>query len=114
MDIAKFKELMSEEYASMTWYEAEDKINTIASSATLSENLNILQEELIQAVSKYNRNVPDSNYMLLEEMADVELAIWCVRTAMGLADEDMDHAYDIKLRRAYERIKKEGDKDGNK
>lgn len=117
MDIAKFKELMSEEYASMTWYEAEDKINTIASSATLSENLNILQEELaelIQAVSKYNRDVPDSNYMLLEEMADVELAIWCVRTAMGLADEDMDHAYDIKLRRAYERIKKEGDKDGNK
>lgn len=117
MDITKFKELMGEEYTSMTWYEANDKVNAITSSVSLQENLNILQEELaelIQAVSKYNRDVPDSEYMLLEEIADVELAIWCVRTAMGIADEDVDHAHDIKLNRAYERIKKEGDKDGNK
>lgn len=115
MDITKFKDLMSEEYTSMTRAEANDKIATIASSATLQENLNILQEELaelIQAVSKYNRNVPDSKYMLLEEIADVTLAIWCLRTAMSLEDEDMDHAYDIKLNRAYEGIKIEYTTDG--
>lgn len=75
-----------------------------------SVNLIIAMEELAelsQSVSKYLRGIRDSESMLnlLEEVADVEIALKYIKQITCLKNEDVLLAKDIKLNRLQSKMK---------
>lgn len=74
-----------------------------------TKKLQIAQEELaelIQAISKYTRGTPDSNMLVLEELADVTIVLSYVRQICGFNLEDLVKAINIKLEREKKRLDK--------
>lgn len=74
-----------------------------------TKKLQIAQEELaelIQAISKYMRGTPDSNMLVLEELADVTIILSYVRQICGFDLEDLVKAINIKLEREKKRLDK--------
>ena len=74
-----------------------------------TKKLQIAQEELaelIQAISKYMRDTPDSSMLVLEELADVEIVLSYVRQICGFDLEDLVKAINIKLERENKRLDK--------
>lgn len=74
-----------------------------------TKKLQIAQEELaelVQAISKYMREVPDSNMLVLEELADVTIVLSYVRQICGLSLEDLVKAINIKLEREKNRLER--------
>lgn len=74
-----------------------------------TKKLQIAQEELaelIQAISKYMRDTPDSNMLVLEEFADVTIILSYVRQICGFDLEDLVKAINIKLEREKKRLDK--------
>lgn len=74
-----------------------------------TKKLQIAQEELaelVQAISKYMGEVPDSNMLVLEELADVTIVLSYVRQICGLSLEDLVKAINIKLEREKKRLER--------
>ena len=74
-----------------------------------TKKLQIAQEELaelIQAISKYMRNIPDANMMVLEELADVYIVMNYIVKACNFNNEDLFSAFDIKIEREKKRLEK--------
>lgn len=74
-----------------------------------TKKLQIAQEELaelVQAISKYMRDTPDSNMLVLEELADVTIVLSYVRQICGFDLEDLVKAINIKLEREKKRLDK--------
>lgn len=74
-----------------------------------TKKLQIAQEELaelVQAISKYMRGTPDSNMLVLEELADVTIVLSYVRQICGFNLEDLVKAINIKLEREKKRLDK--------
>ena len=74
-----------------------------------AKKLQIAQEELaelVQAISKYMRGTPDSNMLVLEELADVTIILSYVRQICGFNFEDLVKAINIKLEREKKRLNK--------
>ena len=74
-----------------------------------TKKLQIAQEELaelIQAISKYMRDTPDSSMLVLEELADVAIVLSYVRQICGFDLEDLVKAINIKLEREKKRLDK--------
>ena len=72
-----------------------------------TKKLQIAQEELaelIQAISKYMRGTPDSNMLVLEELADVTIVLSYVRQVCGFNLEDLVKAMNIKIEREKKRL----------
>lgn len=72
-----------------------------------TKKLQIAQEELaelIQAIGKYMRNIPDANMMVLEELADVYIVMSYIVEACNFNKEDLFSAIDIKIEREKERL----------
>lgn len=77
----------------------------IADHYGLDSQLSILQEEcaeLIQAVSKYRRG--ESNLLVLEELADVEIMVAQIRYLAGKNSVIIDEFKDKKIKRQIERM----------
>ena len=74
-----------------------------------AKKFQIAQEELaelVQAISKYMRGTPDSNMLVLEELADVTIILSYVRQICGFDLEDLVKAINIKLEREKKRLDK--------
>lgn len=74
-----------------------------------TKKLQIAQEELaelVQAISKYIRGTPDSNMLVLEELADVTIILSYVRQICDFDLEDLVKAINIKLEREKKRLDK--------
>lgn len=74
-----------------------------------TKKLQIAQEELaelVQAISKYMRDTPDSSMLVLEELADVTIVLSYVRQICGFNLEDLVKAMNIKLEREKKRLDK--------
>lgn len=74
-----------------------------------TKKLQIAQEELaelVQAISKYMRDTPDSSMLVLEELADVTIVLSYVRQICGFNLEDIVKAMNIKLEREKKRLDK--------
>lgn len=74
-----------------------------------TKKLQIAQEELaelVQAISKYMRDTPDSSMLVLEELADVTIVLSYVRQICGFNLEDLVNAMNIKLEREKKRLDK--------
>ena len=72
-----------------------------------TKKLQIAQEELaelIQAISKYMRDTPDSSMLVLEELADVTIVLSYVRQVCGFNLEDLVKAINVKLEREKKRL----------
>lgn len=72
-----------------------------------TKKLQIAQEELaelVQAISKYMRDTPDSNMLVLEELADVTIVLSYVRQICGFNLDDLAKAMNIKLEREKKRL----------
>ena len=72
-----------------------------------TKKLQIAQEELaelIQAISKYMRGTPDSNMLVLEELADVTIVLSYVRQICGFNLEDLVKAMNVKIEREKKRL----------
>lgn len=71
------------------------------------KKLQIAQEELaelIQAISKYMREVPEANMLVLEELGDVHIVLNYIRDACGFDKEDLFSAIDVKIDREKKRL----------
>ena len=55
--------------------------------------------ELIQAISKKERKIEDADYMLIEEIADVEIILELLRKRWNIEEEMIEKAKEIKLER---------------
>ena len=55
--------------------------------------------ELIQAISKKERQIEDAEYMLIEEIADTEIVIDLIKKRWNISNEDLRIAKEIKLQR---------------
>lgn len=69
--------------------------------------LQIAQEELaelIQAISKYIREVPDARILVLEESADVIICIQNLKRVFNFTDEEIQTAIDVKVYREKKRL----------
>ncbi len=72
-----------------------------------SKKLSIAQEELaelIQAISKYMREAPDSNMLVLEELADVYIVLSYISEACDFSKENLWSAIDVKIDREKKRL----------
>ncbi len=72
-----------------------------------TKKLQIAQEELaelIQAISKYMRDTPDSSMLVLEELADVTIVLSYIRQICGFDLEDLVKAMNIKIEREKKRL----------
>lgn len=70
-------------------------------------NINSAMEEaaeFIQALSIRKRGRTKDNYNILEEAADVIMAIWCVGQIYGFSHEELLKAINVKIEREVERI----------
>lgn len=61
--------------------------------------------ELIQAISKKERNIEDANYMLIEEIADVEIILELLKKRWNIEAEIIQKAKEIKLERLQDKQK---------
>lgn len=61
--------------------------------------------ELTEAISLRMRGRVTDNYGVLEEMADVIMAIWCVGQILGISHEDIQKAINVKIDREALRIR---------
>lgn len=74
-----------------------------------TKKLQIAQEELselIQAISKYMRDTPNSSMLVLEELADVAIVLSYIQQICGFSLEDLVKAINIKLEREKKRLNK--------
>lgn len=71
------------------------------------KKLQIAQEELaelIQAISKYMRQVPEAKILVLEELADVTIIFHYILECCNLTQRDLDTAIDVKISREKKRL----------
>lgn len=99
MDIQEFKKKLQEKNI-----EIKDKeiIYEKSLEKLKSTNSFIFMEELaelIQAISKKERKIKDADYMLIEEIADVEIIIELLKKRWNIEEEMIDKAKEIKLER---------------
>lgn len=60
--------------------------------------------ELVEAISRRMRGRTDDNYDILQEMADVIMAIWCVAQIYGISHESIEKAINVKIGQEVSRI----------
>lgn len=60
--------------------------------------------ELVEAISQRMRGRTSDNYDILQEMADVIMAIWCVAQIYDISHEDIQKAINVKIGQEIERI----------
>lgn len=99
MDIQEFKKKLQEKNI-----EIKDKeiIYEKSLEKLKSTNSFIFMEELaelIQAISKKERKIEDADYMLIEEIADVEIIIELLKKRWNIEEEMIEKAKEIKLER---------------
>lgn len=72
-----------------------------------TKKLHIAQEELaelIQAISKYIREIPEANMLVLEELADVYIVMTYITEACDFTKENLFSAIDVKIEREKKRL----------
>lgn len=99
MDIQEFKKKLQEKNI-----EIKDKeiIYEKSLEKLKSTNSFIFMEELaelIQAISKKERKIEDADYMLIEEIADVEIILELLKKHWNIEEEMIEKAKEIKLER---------------
>lgn len=99
MDIQEFKKKLQEKNV-----EIKDKeiIYEKSLEKLKSTNSFIFMEELaelIQAISKKERKIEDADYMLIEEIADVEIILELLKKRWNIEEEMIEKAKEIKLER---------------
>lgn len=99
MDIQEFKKKLQEKNI-----EIKDKeiIYEKSLEKLKSTNSFVFMEELaelIQAISKKERKIEDADYMLIEEIADVEIIIELLKKRWNIEEEMIEKAKEIKLER---------------
>lgn len=63
--------------------------------------------ELVQAISKYYRNISLSTYNnLIEEMADVTIILEEIKASVGISDIKIEEVISEKIKRTKERLKR--------
>ncbi len=116
MDREKFITLLgtTEEIIDMKWIEDVLKQSVSANKNDGNQrghrNLIIVMEELSELskeISKKLRGKGDK-YRILEELADVQLAIFYVQEICGISNEDLHRAMNIKVRRLEETLNEKG------
>lgn len=60
--------------------------------------------EFAESVSRRMRGRTQDNYDILQEMADVIIAIWCVAQIYGISHESMEKAINVKIEQEKDRI----------
>ena len=114
MDKKKFEE----ELKTVSNQVNKDVVKSILSDSISNEfgqpigqrNLIIVMEELAelsQAVAKELRMKGDK-INLLEEMADVQLALYYLQTICGVSDDALNRAINVKTKRVAEIVKEKG------
>lgn len=99
MDIQEFKKKLQEKNV-----EIKDKETIDEKSLGKLKNTNsfiFIEElaELIQAISKKERKIEDADYMLIEEIADVEIILELLKKRWDIEEEMIEKAKEIKLER---------------
>lgn len=99
MDIQEFKKKLQEKNV-----EIKDKeiIYEKSLEKLKSTNSFIFMEELaelIQAISKKERKIEEADYMLIEEIADVEIILELLKKRWNIEEEMIEKAKEIKLER---------------
>ena len=99
MDIQEFKKKLQEKNV-----EIKDKeiIYEKSLEKLKSTNSFIFMEELaelIQVISKKERKIEDADYMLIEEIADVEIILELLKKRWNIEEEMIGKAKEIKLER---------------
>ena len=99
MDIQEFKKKLQEKNV-----EIKDKETIDEKSLEKLKNTNsfiFIEElaELIQAISKKERKIEDADYMLIEEIADVEIILELLKKRWNIKEEMIEKAKEIKLER---------------
>lgn len=99
MDIQEFKKKLQEKNV-----EIKDKeiIYEKSLEKLKSTNSFIFMEELaelIQAISKKERKIEDADYMLIEEIADVEIILELLKKRWNIEEEMIEKVKEIKLER---------------
>lgn len=99
MDIQEFKKKLQEKNV-----EIKDKeiIYEKSLEKLKSTNSFIFMEELaelIQAISKKERKIEDADYMLIEEIADVEIILELLKKRWNSEEEMIEKVKEIKLER---------------
>ena len=99
MDIQEFKKKLQEKNV-----EIKDKeiIYEKSLEKLKSTNSFIFMEELaelIQAISKKERKIEDADYILIEEIADVEIILELLKKRWNIEEEMIEKAKEIKLER---------------
>lgn len=61
--------------------------------------------EFIEALSRRERGRTQDNYDILEEAADILIAIWCAGHKYGFSHKDIIKAVNVKIDREFERIR---------
>ena len=105
MDIQEFKKKLQEKNV-----EIKDKeiIYEKSLEKLKSTNSFIFMEELaelIQAISKKERKIEDADYMLIEEIADVEIILELLKKRWNIEEEMIEKAKEIKLERLINKQK---------
>ena len=59
--------------------------------------------ELTESISRRMRGRTQDNYNILQEMADVIIAIWCVAQIYGISHESIEKAINVKIEREKDR-----------
>lgn len=60
--------------------------------------------ELTESISRRMRGRTQDNYDILQEMADVIMAIWCVAQIYGISHESIEKAINVKIEQEKDRI----------
>lgn len=99
MDIQEFKKKLQEKNIEIKdkeiiYEKSLDKLKSTNSFIFMEE-----LAELIQAISKKERKIEDADYMLIEEIADVEIIIELLKKRWNIEEEMIEKAKEIKLER---------------
>ena len=105
MDIQEFKKKLREKNVEikdneMIYEKSFEKLKSTNSFIFMEE-----LAELIQAISKKERKIEDADYMLIEEIADVEIIIELLKKRWNIEEEMIDKAKEIKLERLINKQK---------
>lgn len=108
MELNEFKEKFNS--ISLTDEKLQDYIDYVAENVnenyTISQHVIICIEEcseLQQALTKLIRGKTEDKMHILEEMADVILAIKYLQNKLNISDEELNKAICVKAKRNYDR-----------
>ena len=99
MDIQEFKKKLREKNVEikdkeMIYEKSFEKLKSTNSFIFMEE-----LSELIQAISKKERKIEDADYLLIEEIADVEIILELLKKRWNIEEELIEKAKEIKLER---------------